>query len=237
MATVTYSTAPKTIRYGTDGRKVEATLLSSVESNIMLFSALVDGTQATTRQPATYRQLQQACKLYGVKASGKCETLRRHLHEAMTRAQRGGVVAPMPTTKRQRKAASTVAPSVAAAPVETTVDDLETIYAMDCANCYECPDCEPVEVATPAPKQAAKVEAKTPATTRRESRYPGLTYRTAQQFCKWYREEERISLPNKNAGWDNIIGNIEHILNSERFWLLANGNKRFAAKLNEFGVL
>lgn len=85
MATVTFSSAPKTIRYKVDtGRVIEATILSGIDDTIM-FSALVDGVMFTSRQPAVYRTLQATLKAAGLNALGKCETLRRVLHEHLGR--------------------------------------------------------------------------------------------------------------------------------------------------------
>lgn len=217
MATALFTSTKQTIRYKVDsGRVVEATLLPTLDDSL-LFSALVDGEMFTSTQPLQYRALQAACKVAGIKASGKCETLRRNLHVAMAEVSRNGVKPVMPQTKRQRRAAqaevvaSTVVPEVEA---ELSDETLETMFAMDCADCYECPDCEPEVVATPAAAPAPKQSLPKAAVQAKASKaqvYSGLTYREAQRFCTQARKDG-FELPCKCMGWDNLKANIDAIM-------------------------
>ena len=77
MANATFTSQSTTIRYKTDMGQVVATLLPGINLNDMFFSALVDGEQFTSTQPAKYRDLQAMAKRHGVKASGKCDTIDR----------------------------------------------------------------------------------------------------------------------------------------------------------------
>ena len=150
MATVTFSTQPTTIRYKADGggQVIMATLLPGIDETVM-FSALVDGIMYTSRQPATYRELQATLKAAGLKASGKCEVLRRTLHEAQARKAREFEAHwTSQLTVRNRKVV-TPAPAPegvatpAPAPEAPAPDLVESFDCFDTANTYTCPEEEP----------------------------------------------------------------------------------------------
>ena len=157
MATASFTSTTRTIRYKTDMGPVVATLLPSLNLHDMLFSALVDGEMFTSTQPAQYKALQAMAKAHGVKASGKCNTIRHELHTQLAHEARNGVAPVMPKTKAQRRAALTSTPT----PTEVaTVDDVDMAalcFECESADHYECPEVAPEAPEAPeAPKARMK---------------------------------------------------------------------------------
>jgi hypothetical protein len=193
--------------------KVSKTASVNVSSrhDCLLYGRSIGAVTHSHDQPLTYRRLQAACKAAGVSAKGSTAVLRKRLWEAEF-----GHISPNPTplTRRQRQAQVSTPKPVQSENDSHSQFDYAAAYACDTAVTYEVPDPAPEPATSPAPK--APKAPKAPAKRRLSS--IGTDYRTTQKLIALWRSEDRVILPSRNSGWDNLEVNLDHVLNDSRFW-------------------
>jgi len=205
---------------------------TSLRAETLTYGRSIGAVTHTHDQPVTYRRLQAACKAAGVSAKGSTAVLRKRLWEAEFGSKEPN---PTPLTRRQRQAQ--VSTPVQDTSVDTSVDtsqdtfDYAAAYGMDTAVTYAVPDPAP-EPANSAPSKARKAP-KAPAKRRLSS--IGVGYRETQRFVALWREQDRLTMPAKNTGWDNVEENVQFILDQPRFWGWA-ATDHGAAALAALGV-
>lgn len=211
MTIAQYTTAAKSF-------SIEATF----QHDAFVYGRLVGGVLKRSVQPLKYRAVQRQCKALGISAKGSLNDLRKALWE---HEHGDAKPAPVPQTREQRKTTRPKSEPVAQF-------DYEAAYALQSADCYECPDVEATTNEAPQPETTQANHETVPAPVVKPAHQPA-TYREMQRLIKWFRENDYYVPSRKNTGRENVAANVDELMDTQRFWDIL-GHERYAESIAQF---